>query len=117
MNGKRLRDLRTSIGRSQDFVAENLSLSREAYSKYECGLRNPSIETLIALSDYYGVSLDFLLGRTDYPTAFESLDENRKEAIKGLVNCSDLASKIIADIAKLDSLAFMQDESQHNQQR
>nr|WP_306420487.1 transcriptional regulator [Bacillus licheniformis] len=42
-------------------VAEQLGLSRTAYANYEYGKREPNLETLIKLSDYYGVSLDYLI--------------------------------------------------------
>ncbi len=51
---------------SQQKVALDLSISREALSYYENGLRNPDIEMLLKLSDYFGVSIDFLIRGKEY---------------------------------------------------
>jgi len=42
-------------------------MSQTGYSKYETGENDPSTQVLIALANFYGVSVDYLLGRTDNP--------------------------------------------------
>ena len=61
----RLRKLRLRFGYSQAFLAEELSISRMAYTQYESGHREPPLEILIHLAQMYQVSLDFLLGMSD----------------------------------------------------
>ena len=67
MKYARVRDLRIKAGLTQANVGEILGVSTRAYTHYEVGDRDMSPETLIALADYYGVTVDYLLGRTDDP--------------------------------------------------
>lgn len=59
----RLKELRIQNEKTQAQVAAWLSITQAAYSKYECGRAEPSIETLSILCEKYGVSLNYLLGR------------------------------------------------------
>ena len=63
-----LKELRTSKGTTQKATAEFLSMTEQAYQKYEYGMREPNFETLTKLADYFDVSTDYLLGRSDAPT-------------------------------------------------
>lgn len=65
---ERLVNLRKTHGYTQQRVAEALGISRGAYANYEIGTREPDAETLSALAELYGVSVDYLVGRTDNPT-------------------------------------------------
>lgn len=56
-----LKAIRKKKGYNQLKVAMDLSISREALSFYENGKRNPDIEMLCKLSDYYNVSIDYLI--------------------------------------------------------
>lgn len=58
-----LRQLREEQGKTQHEIAEILGISQKTYCNYEKGNRRPDIETLIALADYFRVSIDFLVGR------------------------------------------------------
>jgi transcriptional regulator with XRE-family HTH domain len=62
----RLRWLRKRFDYSQASLADALSISRMAYTQYESGHREPSLDTLIQLARIYNVSLDFLLGLSDF---------------------------------------------------
>lgn len=59
----RLREIRESKGISQRQAALGLNLSPTVYNRYENGIREPSNLTLLAMADYFGVSVDELLGR------------------------------------------------------
>lgn len=62
---QKLRDLREDQDLSQKDLANVLSVSQATYSRYESGILDiPSI-SLIKLADFYKVSVDYLLGRTD----------------------------------------------------
>lgn len=61
-----LYEIRKKRKYSQQKVAMDLSLSREAISHYENGKRSPDIETLILLSDYFHVSIDYLIRGEEY---------------------------------------------------
>lgn len=61
----RLRDLREDADLIQTQIAEYLGMSQTGYSKYETGENDIPTQILIRLADYYKVSVDYLLGRTD----------------------------------------------------
>ena len=61
----RLRQLRDRIGVNQDVVAEACDISRVALTRYENGQRVPRAQIAARLADYYGVTVDYLLGRDD----------------------------------------------------
>ena len=67
----RIRDLREDNDLNQTQVAQMLHMSQTGYSKYETGENDIPTAVLIALADYYGTSIDYLLGRTDNPAAYE----------------------------------------------
>ena len=59
----RLRELRTIKGVSQDTVAESCEISRVGLARYETGQRVPVVKIASRLSEYYGVSVEYLLGK------------------------------------------------------
>ena len=69
----RLRFLRRKINENQSTTAAHLNISREAYSMYENGHRQPSAETLASMARYHHVSVDYLLGITDIPNSLDGL--------------------------------------------
>lgn len=64
---QRLKDLREDNDMKQIQIAELLGIQQTVYSRYERGIQNIPIEHLLFLADYYNVSTDFILGRTDNP--------------------------------------------------
>ena len=64
----RLKDLREDRDLRQAELAEHLFIKQNTYSQYENGARQLPVEILIRLSDFYGVSTDYILGLTDDPT-------------------------------------------------
>ena len=62
----RLRKLREERRQSRVVVAELCGLSRGAIRYYERGERAPTMDALIAIADYFEVSLDYLTGRTNF---------------------------------------------------
>ncbi len=67
MHFKRLRDLREDHDMTQVDVAEMLKIQQTVYSRYERGVQNLPLDYLIQLADFYKVSTDYILGRTDNP--------------------------------------------------
>lgn len=59
---ERIKVARTRIGLKQEEVASETGIARTNISKYENGKQEPSIEQLGTLADFYGVSLDWLIG-------------------------------------------------------
>ncbi len=56
-----LKEIRKKKNLNQQKIALDLSISREAISYYENGKRSPSVETLVLLSNYFNVSIDYLI--------------------------------------------------------
>ena len=65
---KNLRGIREDRDLKQRQLAELLNVSQNTYSQYETGVISLTAEVLIKLADFYGVSIDYLLDRTDNPT-------------------------------------------------
>lgn len=63
----RMKNLRESRRIYQREIAETLGVTTRAYQFYESGRSEPNIKTLIAIADYFQVSIDYLVGRTDVP--------------------------------------------------
>ena len=65
MKFQRIQDLRTDADMSKKHLSEILHISQRSYSHYETGSRNIPVEMLIRLANYYDISVDYLVGRTD----------------------------------------------------
>ena len=65
MKFQRIQYLRTDADMSQKQLSEILHISQRSYSHYETGSRNIPVEMLIRLANYYDISVDYLVGRTD----------------------------------------------------
>ncbi len=63
----RLKEIRKSKGISQLKLAMDLNTNQNTISRYETGEREPGINELIKIADYFNVSIDYLLDRTDNP--------------------------------------------------
>lgn len=64
---QKLKELRIERGIQQKDLAALLGIGANTLSQYENGKREPDNNTLVQLADYFGVSTDYLLGRTDTP--------------------------------------------------
>lgn len=62
---QRLKEIRKASGKKQREAAEYLNIKLRTYQGYEMRETEPSISKLIALADYFDVTLDYLMGRTD----------------------------------------------------
>ena len=67
MQFKNLRAIREDKDIRQKEIAKVLNVSQNTYSQYETGVISLTAEILIKLADYYGVSIDYLLDRTNDP--------------------------------------------------
>lgn len=85
MFGKRLKKLRENADINQEKLGNILGLSASTIGMYEQGRRQPDNETLIKVAEYFDVSTDYLLGKTDikkYDLPYEN--ETEKELYKKL---------------------------------
>jgi transcriptional regulator with XRE-family HTH domain len=62
----RLKELRKARGLSQKALAQSVGMSDTGIQNYELETRTPNADVVIKLSDFFGVSADYLLGRTNY---------------------------------------------------
>ena len=67
MYGERMKMLRKERKVPQKELAELMRVKIRGYQFYESETTEPSINALIALADFYGVTIDYLVGRTDDP--------------------------------------------------
>lgn len=63
----RLKELRTSKGLTMEALAKEIHGTKASIGNFENGNKKPSMDALIALADFFDVSLDYLVGRTDNP--------------------------------------------------
>lgn len=64
---KRIRDLREDRDLTQQQLADRLNISQATYSRYESGNLDVPSSVLIRLSEFYSVSIDYILGQTNIP--------------------------------------------------
>ena len=86
---EKLYKLRKSSGLSQEQLAEKLNVSRQAISKWESGTAVPESEKLIIISNYFGVSVDYLLkdDEEDNARATDDATEEKPKMIAGIIIC------------------------------
>lgn len=121
MLGKRIADLRKEHKLSQYELANRIGFSRGKLANYEQGSRQPDYETLIRIADFFDVSTDFLLGKTDlqnkrnfdislsdeekkifdelkkYPVLFHDLSSNPEKKIKELIKLQKAKKLLFED--------------------
>lgn len=61
----RIEELRKKMGLSQEDLAKKLNMTQQRISAYEKGKREPDLETLKLFADFFNVSTDYLLGKSD----------------------------------------------------
>lgn len=93
---EKLYTLRKKSGLSQEQLAEALNVSRQAISKWEGGSAMPESDKLLALSNYFGVSLDYLLkGGAPNAAPAEAQEEHRTMRLLSLILCFGGAAALI----------------------
>lgn len=84
----RMRELRQKMGISMMEAARQLTLPYTTYVNYEKGIREPANGVLMAIADFYGVSLDYLLGKDSVlPTNLLPLPRTRRVPLLGTIPC------------------------------
>lgn len=84
MFANRLRQLRESSGyKSQQELAGALGVAQSTVANWECARREPNYETTVKLADFFGVTVDYLMGRSDDPQGGAVSDEGLKAAFWG----------------------------------
>ena len=97
MIGERLQYLRELRKVSKKKVAKALAIHETTYGKYELSVRKPDIDAVDKLADYFNVSTDYLLGRTDDPTpptGEPSVTPQERKLIEAYRNNPDMQSAV-----------------------
>lgn len=63
---KRLKELRLENNYTQTDVAGKIGVRQQSYARYESGSGEPNLETLVTIAKIFNVSVDYLLGITEY---------------------------------------------------
>ena len=92
---QKLLNLRTQSGYSQEALAEKLNVSRQAISKWELGTTLPETEKVIAISDFFKVSLDYLLRGHIRMDSDESLDRMVLRFLGSAQDMENIAEELI----------------------
>ena len=88
MLSEKLYKLRKNSGLSQEQLAEKLNVSRQAISKWESGTAVPESEKLVTISNYFGVSVDYLLkDEEEKLIGTDSSVEEKPKMIAGIIIC------------------------------
>jgi len=67
---ERLKELRLTNKTTQKQLSTDLKMSERGIQSYELGEKKPGLDVLISLADYFNVSLDYLVGRSDKPNRY-----------------------------------------------
>lgn len=79
MHYTRLKDLREDCDLKQSELCEKINISKNTYVNYEQGKREPPLELIIKLANFYDVSIDYISGRTNNKKGFNKSDLSKKE--------------------------------------
>lgn len=90
----RLKDLREDHDLKQSDVAKILNISQVSYGRYELGISEPTIESLIKLADFYNVSLDYLVGRSKTKENYVLVPEDLFVKLTSVIKEIDSSIKI-----------------------
>ena len=97
--GEKIKNLRKEKGLTQEQLADTIKIGRSALSLYETEARQPDPQTLRVFADYFNVSTDYLLGRSDDPKLDQVTDPEMlielEEARKAMDEAADRYLKIL----------------------
>lgn len=89
MIGLRIRQLRKERKISCRQLGKDIGLSASALSHYETGISTPSVESTLRIAEYFHVSTDYLLGRSEYRTPGRCYGRSKEKRGKKIHKCLD----------------------------
>lgn len=101
----RIKELRKEAGKTQKEVAEKLGVTSQCFGHYENGKSSPEPEMLIKIADYFLVSVDYLIGRSDdlgiltFRTEEDTLTDTEREILRLSRRLGAAGQKQLADYA------------------
>ena len=94
--GEALKRFRREFGLNQRTVAQLVGVLPQAYSRYETDQYPPTVPLLVKLADKYGVTTDYLLGRSDTPRP----SSDSSQLLAALLDCRDVIQTALDNRAK-----------------
>ena len=92
--GERLKTLRKRDNISQNALSKELDMTRAAINAWEMGINTPNAQSLIMLSQYFHVSVDYLLGVDDrIMLDISRLSEREQRAVSEMVSCFEALAR------------------------
>ena len=79
MNADNLKAARKKSGKTQKEIADILGVGQSTYKNYECGIREPNGDTIVALANIFNVTTDYLLGRPEATPPVDALAQLSKD--------------------------------------
>lgn len=98
-----MKELRENKKLSMSKIAEALEIPKGTYASYEYGQREPNIEMINKIANFYGVTTDYLLGRSDTqsdPFAAYDLDDEELRFFTGFLNKNHAVRKLVIQTFK-----------------
>lgn len=96
----RLKEIRKSKNISQEQAANALGISVRAYQNYEYEQREPNIEMINKLADFYGVTTDYLLGREPLPNPLAACEKDEAAVIEKYLSLPSEARKCTLNVLR-----------------
>jgi transcriptional regulator with XRE-family HTH domain len=94
--GLKLKRLREQHSNSQADLANMLNVKAQTYSAYERGISLPDVNSLVVLADYFEVTTDFLLGRSEFPKSeYHAENINNSVLAQGSNACATVSQPTI----------------------
>ena len=115
----RLKELRTEKGLFQEEIAKIIDTSAQAISLYEIGKRNMNTNMILKFANFFEVSTDYLLGKSDIRNAEKELQQtsNNSEILTYYNQLNDLgkekATDNVKDLTKIPEYTEKRDKSQN----
>lgn len=97
--GKTIKKLREEIGKTQSELGKELELSSSTIAMYETDKRTPDINTLISISNYFNVSIDYLIGKSKLRN-YNETNENITELIDIYNKLTDKQKQSVLNLIK-----------------
>jgi transcriptional regulator with XRE-family HTH domain len=110
---KILKELRTQKQITQQELADFLKVNRNAISRYESGEREPDISTLLKISEFFDVSVDYLIGN-NFESSIDTTNNNSDEKKSFLPGIDELTPENKEDLKKYFELLKIKQKVDEN---
>lgn len=100
--GKRLKRLRKDKKLTQEQLGRKINVTKVSISGYENGNRSPDTETLQKIADFFDVTTDYLLGRSDNPVLTAKDEKDIAKKLENILNSMDSDTALAFDGEPMD---------------